>query len=115
MRRPVVASLLALGLLLAAAAPASAELVMSARYADSNEPSALAPDGPGAFLLARKHRIVRVTSDGAVTPIAGTGTYGSSGDGGPALTAQLRDPQGVARLAGGDIVLAEFFTGALRR
>jgi uncharacterized protein (TIGR03437 family) len=45
----------------------------------------------GGFPVIRK-----VTPDGALTPVVGNGTYGFSGDGGPAGKAQLGPPGGCA-------------------
>ena len=48
------------------------------------------------------HRIRKVTvSTGIITTIAGTGTYGYSGDGGAATSAALYYPWGVALDASG--------------
>ena len=43
---------------------------------------------------------------GDVYTVAGTGTYGFSGDGGPATSAQLSDPASVAVDAAGNLVIA---------
>jgi hypothetical protein len=43
---------------------------------------------------------------GDVYTVAGTGTYGFSGDGGPATSAQLSDPAGVTADAAGNLVIA---------
>ncbi len=51
------------------------------------------------------NRIRKVTvSTGIITTVAGTGTYGYSGDNGQATTATLRYPQGVALDASGIII-----------
>ena len=42
------------------------------------------------------NRIRKVDVGGIITTIAGTGTYGYSGDGGPATSARINDPMGVA-------------------
>ena len=46
--------------------------------------------GPSAEAVAAPGRILRIAPDGTVTPVAGTGAAGSSGDGGPATEATLQ-------------------------
>jgi sugar lactone lactonase YvrE len=41
------------------------------------------------------NRVRKITTDGIITTIAGNGTYGFSGDGGPAISAQVGYPQGI--------------------
>ncbi len=50
-----------------------------------------------------------------IVTIAGTGTWGFSGDGGPAASAQLANPQGVAFDANGDLYIADTFNHRIRR
>ena len=54
-------------------------------------------DGTGHLYIAdtSNHRVRRVATDGVITTVAGTGTSGFSGDGGPATSAQLDSPSGV--------------------
>jgi protein kinase-like protein/NHL repeat-containing protein len=61
-------------------------------------PVAVAVDPAGGFFVAEStaHRVRRVDPSGAVTTVAGTGTVGFSGDGGPAARAQLAFPAGLA-------------------
>jgi hypothetical protein len=49
----------------------------------------------------------KITSAGAETVIAGNGTYGYSGDGGPATSAALYDPESVAVDGAGNVVIAD--------
>ena len=55
-------------------------------------------DASGNLLIAdTSHQTIRkVSTDGTITTIAGNGSFGFSGDGGPALIAQLNSPQSVA-------------------
>ncbi|MGN6188467.1 MAG: hypothetical protein ACTHOE_06180 [Conexibacter sp.] len=74
-----------------------------------NAPSDVAPLAGGGFLIADtgNNRIRRVTADGTITTIVGTGTAGFGGDGGPAGRALLNAPEGVAALADGSIAVAD--------
>ena len=66
--------------------------------AQLNAPSVVAPDGAGNLYIADvgNDRIRKVDSSGVITTVAGTGTFGFSGDGGPAVAARLWNPYGVA-------------------
>ena len=57
---------------------------------------AIAPDGSLYIADSSNHRIRRVGLDGIITTVAGTGTAGFTGDGGPATQARLRGPIGIA-------------------
>jgi sugar lactone lactonase YvrE len=54
-------------------------------------------------------------STGFITTIAGTGRVGYSGDGGPATSAMLDQPQGIALDAAGDIYIADAGNNVVRR
>jgi sugar lactone lactonase YvrE len=70
-------------------------------------PSSLALDGSGNMFIADRYRIRRVdASTGIITTVAGNGTFGSSGDGGPATSAQLNDGA-VTVDGGGNIYLSD--------
>ena len=53
------------------------------------------------------NKIRMVTSAGIITTIAGTGTYGSSGDGGAATSAQLASPTGVSVDKSGNVYISD--------
>jgi uncharacterized protein (TIGR03437 family) len=61
------------------------------------------------------HRIRRVDAKGVITTIAGTGTAGFSGDGGPAAAAQLNLPYGLAADAAGNLYIADLGNNRVRR
>ena len=79
-------------------------------------PVGLAVDAMGSLYIAEcaANRIRKVSVTGAVTTIAGTGTAGYSGDGGPATDAQLTCPSALAVDAIGNVYVAEPFNGVIR-
>ncbi len=60
-------------------------------------------------------RIVRVTPDSKLSVIAGTGVCGYSGDGGPAASAQLNDPGGIAFDSTGNLYFSDSNNHRIRR
>ena len=73
-------------------------------------PEGVALDAAGNLYIADRsnNRIRKVDAGtGVITTVAGTGTQGYSGDGGPAVAAQLRDPAGVAPDASGNLYIAD--------
>jgi len=59
--------------------------------------------------------IYKITPSGAVSVFAGTGTSGFSGDGGPATSARLRSPHGMALHPSGDLYFADMDNHRVRR
>ena len=76
-----------------------------------------AVDGGGNLYIADSgnHRIRKVTPGGIITTVAGSGTYGYSGDGGPATAAQLKLPNRVAVDAAGSLYIAEAANHRVRK
>jgi hypothetical protein len=60
-------------------------------------------------------RIRRVSPAGLITTIAGNGVYGRGGDGGPATSASLASPQGVAVDTAGNLFIADTLNDRIRR
>lgn len=81
-----------------------------ANTAQLNGPSGVALDAQGDVYIAdtRNHRIRRVAPDGTIATIAGTGTCGFSGDGGPALAAELCMPAEVLPDNSGNLWIADY-------
>jgi uncharacterized protein (TIGR03437 family) len=73
------------------------------------EPEGVAVDSLGnVYVAARGDRRVRLlTAGGTITTIAGNGVVGDGGDGGPATSAQLSDPYGIAIDSRGFIYVSE--------
>lgn len=57
---------------------------------------AIDPDGTVFLVLREGNQIYRIDRDRTIHLIAGTGEFGYSGDGGPALDAKLSGPKGIA-------------------
>ena len=85
--------------------------------AQFNNPSrlALAPDGSLYVSDSANHRVRKITKDGTVTTVAGIGTAGCSGDGGPALKAQLNEPWDLAWDGQGRLSWVERLGNIIRR
>ena len=73
--------------------------------------SGLAVDKDGNLFIAdtSNHAIRRVSPDGIITTVAGTGVAGFSGDGGAAIDAKLSYPWGVAVDAAGNLFILDTF------
>jgi sugar lactone lactonase YvrE len=76
---------------------------------------AAAPGGGYAISDQGNHRIRRVLADGRITTIAGNGTQGFAGDGGPATGAQLSAPNGLAFMPDGAVLIADSNNNRVRR
>ncbi len=61
------------------------------------------------------HRIRKIDDDETIATVAGDGTAGYSGDGGPAIVAQLNSPSGVAADADGNLYIADTGNHRIRK
>jgi trimeric autotransporter adhesin len=82
-----------------------------------NHPEGVAADAAGNVYIADTldHAVRKVTPDGVITTLAGTGNPGYSGDGGPAKQARLSLPRGVAVDASGNVYVADSGNNQVRR
>lgn len=81
------------------------------------DPFDIAVDSSQNLYLADRanHRIRKVSSDGTIHTIAGTGVPGYSGDGGPATSAMLTDPTGIAVDKAGNLYICDRGNEVIRR
>lgn len=82
-----------------------------------DRPSAIALQPDGTLLIADtgNHRIRSISPEGTIRTIAGTGSAGNGGDGGPATTAQLRSPAGIIVDVDGTVLIADTGNHRIRR
>ncbi|MFB7665828.1 hypothetical protein ACFC1R_18055 [Kitasatospora sp. NPDC056138] len=76
---------------------------------------ALCRSGTLYFTDTHNHRVLKVTPDGLLLPVAGTGTEGDSGDGGPAVAARLDKPLGLVLDGSGNLYVADWGNHRVRR
>ena len=80
-------------------------------------PRNLAIDAAGNLYFSEfeGHRIRKVTPDGRIATIAGTGIAGFTGDGGPAIAAELAYPAGLALDRAGSVYIADSQNRRIRK
>lgn len=79
-------------------------------------PTGVAMDANGNFYVTETNpSLVTEFSGGQLTAIAGTGTAGYSGDGGPATSAQLSNPSGVTLGLNGTIYIMDTENSVIRQ
>jgi len=87
-----------------------------ATQAEINVPSDVAVDAAGNLYIADagNNRVRKVDISGIITTVAGTGTDGYSGDGGPSTQAVLNYPWGLAVDASGSLYIADRVNNRVR-
>ncbi len=81
------------------------------------DPRGIALDGNLIFIADRDNNAVEELNltTGSLTTIAGNGTFGDAGDGGPAIDAELASPSAVAvDSTGQNVYIADTFNNAIR-
>jgi uncharacterized protein (TIGR03437 family) len=88
----------------------------TATKAQMNFPTGGAMDSSGNIYIADSlnHRIRKING-GTISTIAGNGGLSYSGDGGPATSAQLNAPEGVAVDSSGNFYIADTFNNVVRK
>ena len=82
-----------------------------------SEPVGLVFDGKGNLYVADRdnHAIRKISPDGVISTVAGDGSPGFSGDGGPATKAKLDQPEAFAFDAQGNIYFSDSANNRVRR
>jgi uncharacterized protein (TIGR03437 family) len=80
-------------------------------------PRAVAVDAQGNVYIAdtQNHRVRKVAPSGVITAFAGNGILGSSGDGGPAIDANLNEPRGLLVDSAGNVYISDFQNQRVRK
>ena len=80
-------------------------------------PAGVAADAAGNVYVADRwnHRVRKIDTEGVVSTVAGTGSPGGNGDGGPATQAQLAFPVAVAADPSGNLYIAEGGSHRIRK
>src|ERR1700680_770771 len=74
-------------------------------------------DHAGNLFIADQfnHRIRKIAPDGTISTVAGTGAPGYSGDGGPAMNAQINTPTGIFADSVGNLYIADVGNQRIRK
>ncbi|MFE7645341.1 NHL domain-containing protein [Streptomyces phaeoluteigriseus] len=85
--------------------------------AQLNGPIGLVVDSVGTLYIAdlHNHRVRKITTDGKISTVAGTGVAGSGGDGSLAVSAQLHYPRAMAVDSAGDLYIADSGNNRIRK
>ncbi|HSY76921.1 MAG TPA: NHL repeat-containing protein [Bacteroidia bacterium] len=90
---------------------------ISSNFAKLNQPSSVATDASGNIYIAdfSNNRIRKVNSSGTITTIAGNGTAGYKGDGGPAVSAEIDEPYSITIDKSGNLFIADYYYNIIRK
>jgi sugar lactone lactonase YvrE len=89
----------------------------AATNAQLDSPSGIVRDSKGNVYVAdtNNNRVRKIDPDGIITTVAGTGVQGFSGDKGPATSARLATPIGLAIDGVGNLYIADYGNNRVRR
>ena len=88
-----------------------------AKLAALNVAVDVSADRSGNLFIADQfnHRIRKIAPDGTISTVAGNGTPGFSGDGGPAVSAQINTPIGIFADGSGNLYIADVGNQRIRK
>lgn len=86
-----------------------------ATLAEINQPIGIATDSKGNIYFTVYNTVRKINAYGIISTIAGNGTSGYSGDGGPATLAMLNEPIGVATDPVGNVYIADWQAHVVRK
>jgi hypothetical protein len=93
-----------------------------ATSAEISVPLGVAVDSAGNLYIADAFNMysiydnrIRKVTDGVITTVAGSGNYGFSGDNGPATSAELDAPNGIALDSAGNLYIADTYNNRIRK
>jgi len=89
----------------------------AATSASLYQPSGVSIDSSGNLYIADRNnrRIRKVSMDGTISTVAGTGSAGFNGDGGAATSASLYNPYGVTVDVSGNLYIADYNNHRIRK
>ena len=90
---------------------------LTATTAQVSNPIGVAVNSAGILYIAERanHRIRQVDTSGNISTVAGNGTAGQGGDGGPAVYANLYNPESVILDASGNLYIADYTYSRTRK
>lgn len=89
---------------------------IGATSAELYYPAGITADSNGNIFISDffNNRIREVNTSGIISTVAGDGTNGFSGDGGPATAAELYYPNGVALDSAGNLYISDYYNNRVR-
>jgi len=85
-----------------------------AALAQLDHPDQFVMDGQGNLYFSSGVRVRRLNVDGTIDTVAGSGGYGTTGDGGPALLATFNSVSGIALDRNGSVFISDRYANTVR-